>query len=155
MEMFDKFDNIPEGYIPNNRPRCIKPFKLDIMTGETASHSFEVPFDVQEECLEYEVIYKLGLKQIIIRNSWTLDVQKTEKGTSIITCNLSSDETKLFENSSLKARVQLKFYLNNNAITFSEIYNVTVRDSLEVNRRKPGADDTNIVYGTGYGYTED
>ena len=155
--MGDMFNNYPqsEDYIPNNRPRHRKEFRLDIMTGETAIHSFEIPFNVEEQCTEFEVIYKLGLKPILIKNSWVLDVTTTECGRSVITCTLSPDETKLFKDTFLEAKVQIKFYMNDGSISFSEIYKVVHKDSLEIDRSSPSGGDSNIVYGTNYGWTED
>ena len=155
--MGDMFNNYPqpEDYVPNNRPRHRKEFRLDIMTGETAIHSFEIPFNVEEQCTEFEVIYKLGLKPILIKNSWVLDVTTTECGRSVITCTLSPDETKLFKDTFLEAKVQIKFYMNDGSISFSEIYKVVHKDSLELNRSTPSGGDSNIVYGTNYGWTED
>ena len=155
-EMFRNYPQ-PDDYKPDNYPKCKKPFQLDIMTGETAIHSFEIPFNIEENCIEYEVIYKLGIKPIIIKNSWVLELTYNEKtGHSIITCVLAPEETKRFENTNLSARVQVKFYMNNNSVQFSEIYRIKVTDSLEVHRTGPDpSGDTNIVYGTGYGWTED
>ena len=155
--MSEMFKNYPqsENYIPDNRPRKCPGIKLDIMTGETSKHTFEVPFDVtnEEEVADYEVIYKLGLKPVIIRNSYSLEALKTPCG-STITCELSPEETKLFQDTLLSTRVQIKFYMAGGIIMFSDIYNVKVMDALDMTRSKP-EENTNMVYGTNYGWTED
>ena len=133
MSMFKNYPQ-PEDYIPDNRPKCHKPFRLDIMAGETATHTFEIPFNVVESCSNVEVIYKLGLKDIITKsvNLSGEDVLETESNHSIITCRLSEEETKLFANTLLDAKVQLKFYMIDNSIAYSEIYNIILVDSLDV-----------------------
>ncbi len=153
-EMFKNYPQ-PEDYIPNNRPKCQKPFRLDIMTGETAIHTFEVPFNVEEECDNFEVIYQLGIKPIIIKSSYSLTVFIDENGNSIITCKLNPNETKLFETTCLDTKVQIKFVMNDGSVIFSDIYKVIVNDSLDMNREKPDPDKPGMIYGIGYGYTED
>lgn len=151
-EMFKNYPQ-PDDYIPNNRPKCHKPLCLDIMAGETAIHTFEVPLKVDE--LEgYEVIYKLGLNPIIIKNNYQTEyIVDEDANKSIITCTLYPEETKLFGNDTLlDARVQLKFYMLGDVISYSDIYRIKLKDSLDMNREKP---DTQVVAGVGYGYTED
>ena len=135
-EMFNNYPQ-PEDYKPDNRPQPIEEFKLDIMTGETAIHTFEVPFKISEECSEVEVVYKLGIKPTIIKNSDSLELIETEEGTTIVTCTLSQSETKLFEDTILSLKLQMKFYMNNNSIMYSDIYSVEVKDALDINREIP------------------
>lgn len=151
-KMFDNYPQ-PEGYIPNNRPRCRIPHTIDIMAGETAEHSFEVPFNVDESCDSFEVIYKLGINPIIIKNQSHLEKVITEHGTTLITCKLSSDETSMFGDTLLSAKVQLKFYMKNNTISYSEIYKVNLRDSLDEDRTQPVPPKPGTL--GGLGYTED
>ena len=152
--MSEMFKNYPqsEDYIPNNRPRKHECPKIEIMTGETAVHTFEIPFDVEADCSDFEVIYKLGLEDIIIRDKNDLDTTVMEDDTSIITCSLSPFETEMFKDTLLRASVQIKFYMNTGAIAFSEIYRVYIVNSLEDNSHPvppvPG------VIGN-IGYTED
>lgn len=155
--MFDAYPQ-PDDYIPNNRPRPRKEFKLDIMTGETASHTFDVPFDVEADCQEVEVLYKLGLKIVLNKNSSELEIQPMTKEccgkqiqyTSII-CHLSAQETLLFNNQVLNTRVQLRFTMNDGSITYSEIYPVKVVDSLNGEEVPP----VPPMVVTGFGWTED
>lgn len=152
--MFDRYPQ-PEDYIPDNRPKCHKPFRLDIMTGETAIHTFEVPLDV--DTLEaYEVIYKLGIKPIIIKNEHQTEYSIDDKGHSTITCVLYPEETKLFAQTSLDAKVQIKFYKEDNIVSYSDIYKIKIINSLDAtNRETDYHNPTNIVAGVGYGWTED
>lgn len=145
-EMFKNYPQ-PEDYIPNNMHTCHPQFKIDIMTGETASHSFEVPFDVEASCLNYYVMYKLGIELIIEKDKNHLEVNKTNCG-SIITCRLSSEETSKFAHTCLSTKVQLRFMMANGEILYSEIYNVGVTSSLSseiippVSRVIPGFGNT-------------
>ena len=150
------FDNYPqsEDYIPNNRPKCHKPLELTIMTGETASHTFDIPFNIDESCGEVEVIYKLGLTPILVKNSFFLDIT-SEGNHSIIKCDLSADDTALFKNVDLDARVQIKFYMNNSSIVYSEIYPVKVTNALDI-ENMPTQNVPSMIAGLGgFGYTED
>lgn len=152
--MSDMFRNYPQpaDYIPNNRPCCKPPFHLDIMSGETAVHTFEIPFNVEEGCDTVEVIYSLGIKPIIIKNNTELEITITECNSSIITCKLSEAETTMFANTLLDAKVQVKFYMKNGTTSYSEIYNIKLMNSLDANREKPVPPGQIIK---GIGYTED
>lgn len=146
MEMFD---NYPQTEVPNNRCKCFPEFHLDIMTGETASHTFEIPFNVKTDCLKCEVLYKLGIK-LILQKSEGLEILETDKG-SVVTCKLSAQETALFGHTCLDAKVQLRFTMNNGAILYSDIYNVSVTDSLWTDSEVPPVP----IIVTGFGWTED
>ena len=152
MSMFDNYPQ-PEDYIPNNRPKPMHKHEITIMTGETASHTFDVPFDVNEDCIDIEVIYKLGLKVIVTKKSDELDIVSREKGDwhySSVTSSLSSEETALFHNTLLDANVQIKFTMKDGAIQYSEIYKVDIQDSLDGNEPTPAP--TVVI---GFGWTED
>ena len=128
-ELFKNYPQ-PDEYIPNNRPKCHKPMKIDIMSGETSIHTFEIPFNVEKDCSSFEVIYKLGVEIVLIKHF--LDCSLTsEEDKSIITCVLSSEETKLFANNLLDTNVQIKFIMKDNSVIYSDIYKVYVKDSLE------------------------
>lgn len=154
MGMFDNYPQ-PDDYIPNNRPKPMHKHEITIMTGETASHTFDVPFDVKEDCIDIEVIYKLGLNVIITKKSNELDIVSKEKGDwhySSVTSSLSSEETALFHDTLLDANVQIKFTMKDGtmkdgAIQYSEIYKVDVQDSLDGNKPTPAP--------TVIGWTED
>ena len=141
--MPDMFRNYPQpdDYKPNNYPRCKCCKKLEIMTGETSIHSFDIPFNVEEVCTIVEVIYKLGIEPVIIKNNYYLEFIAEPDGTSIVTCKLTPEETLLFKNTALDTHVQLKFYMKNGSIAYSEIYKVFVSDSLDANRL-PTPDDS-------------
>lgn len=131
--MFNMFDNYPqpEGYIPHNRREiCREP--LTIMAGETTQHSFEVPanleeFDINE--IECRAIYKLGLNVVLVKNLEKLEDNKD--CVSILYCDLSSTDTKIFEGTYFNAEVQLKFILPNNNIMYSEVMPIVLQDSLD------------------------
>lgn len=165
--MLDMFKNYPQpdDYKPNNHPKCHnrERERLEIMTGETATHTFDVPFNVVTECSMVEVIYKLGASTVIIKNSSIcLDIISEERR-SIITCKLAPEDTLLFKNTALNANAQIKFYMADGSVTYSEIYKVRLRDSLDATNRQKmpeadagaeGSDGEKIALG-GYGWTED
>lgn len=155
--MTDMFNNYPqpEGYIPNNRPRHRKPFCLDIMAGETAVHTFEIPFNVNEACNGFEVIYKLGLTTLIIKNSSELEIIIGECGNSLITCTLTPEETALFADTLLDAKVQIKFYMKDEGtVSYSEVYKIKLLNSLDTNEPPVPPEPQPGTIG-GIGYTED
>ena len=149
MSMFDRYPQ-PAEYIPDNRPKCCKPHDITIMAGETAEHSFEIPFNVTEICSNVEVIYKLGLTDILIKDVNSTDLCESEHGNSIIKIVLSSVETILFAHTLLNASVQIKFYMKDNTVVYSEIYPIKLSNALDATKSsQPG----NII--VGIGYTED
>ena len=154
MNMFDRYPQ-PEDYIPDNRPRPKHKHEITIMTGETASHTFDVPFDVNTDCSDCSVIYKLGLKVILVRKASLGEVTILPKeigcGKIISTLNvrLSDEETTLFRNTYLDTKVQVKFIMNDYSVQYSEIYPVTVEDSLE------GESTPHPSVVVGFGWTED
>lgn len=149
------FDNYPQSsdYIPNNRPRHCKHKRLDIMAGETAKHTFEVPFNVEEECDSFEVIYLLGIAPVIIKNTDSLEVD-VEEHHSTITSNLTADETSIFANTLLEAKVQLKFFMLDDTITYSDIYTIKLKTALDASGEVKPIPPKPCVLG-GLGYTED
>ena len=150
-EMFKNYPQ-PEDYVPNNRPKHCKCSRITLMTGETAEHTFDIPFNVESDCLDYSVIYKLGLEDIIIKEKDELEVSISEDNKfSTITCHLSSEETSLYRNTLLSANVQLKFYMRDASVAFSDIYKIYVTTSLET------GDEPHPTPGilVGLGYTED
>jgi len=150
-EMFKNYPQ-PEDYIPNNRPRCCPKKGLDMMAGETAFHSFEIPFNVVTDCLDYKVIYKLGIDVILVKSKEQLTVVE-EDNSSIINCELSSSETKLFGNTLLSTEVQIKFIMNDGSVSYTDVYKVKVNDSLDDGEAPVPPVPPHII--TGIGWTED
>ena len=166
VEMFRNYPQ-PDDYKPDNYPKCWHFKQIEIMTGETAIHTFEVPFNVEDECQVCEVIYKLGLEPVIIKTSlYDLEIEVEQDGSSIVICRLKPEETLLFKDTVLDTHVQLKFYMEDGQVSYSDIYKVYVKDSLDSNHMpepKPLQPDDIVAddsdedeYTTGgYGYTED
>ncbi len=129
-EMFKNYPQ-PSDYIPDNRPKCFKPFKLDIMVGETSVQSFDIPFNVEEDCINWEIIYKLGLEVVLTKKKEDIDIITEDDGTSILTCVLTPAETKLFTSTILDTFVQIKFTMKSDDVIYSDIYKVIIRNSLD------------------------
>lgn len=132
-DMFHKFDNLPEGYVPNNEPvRCCRCSDNDfIITGQSVSHSFSVPFNVDTDLADYEIIYKTGVDIILRRSKKDLETLVMDDGSSVITCSLSSDDAKKFDNTLLDTFAQLKFVMLDGTASYSAIYRIRVLNSLE------------------------
>ena len=129
--MSHMFDNYPQPsyYIPNNR-KCHFPKEvITIMTGETTVHSFDIPFDVDNETLSYRALYKLGLNIVLVKEKEECDVLY-ENGVATLTWVLSPNETLLFKDTLLDTRVQLEFVMQDHSISYTNILKVKVIDSL-------------------------
>ena len=131
-DMFHKFDNLPDGYVPNNEPtrRCCSD-KNFIITGQSVSHSFIVPFNAETDLADYEIIYKTGVDIILRRSKNDLETSVTDDGSSVITCSLSSDDSKKFDNTILDTFAQLKFVMLDGTSSYSALYRIIVINSLE------------------------
>ena len=131
-DMFHKFDNLPDGYVPNNEParRCCSDKNL-IITGQSVSHSFSVPFNAETDLADYEIIYKTGVDIILRRSKNDLETSVTDDGSSVITCYLSSDDSKKFDNTILDTFAQLKFVMLDGTSSYSALYRIIVINSLE------------------------
>lgn len=131
-DMFHKFDNLPDGYVPNNEPtrRCCSD-KNFIITGQSVSHSFIVPFNAETDLADYEIIYKTGVDIILRRSKDDLETSVTDDGSSVITCYLSSDDSKKFNNTILDTFAQLKFVMLDGTSSYSAVYRIIVINSLE------------------------
>ncbi len=147
-EMFKNYPQ-PDDYIPNNHPKHCKKHELEIMSGETTTHTFEIPFNVNEETLDFKIIYKLGVEVVLVKNKSALTIVIDENNNSIISCVISSQESSKFKHTSLDAHVQIKFIMKDYTTQMSEIYKVKLRNSLD-SLEEPIPE---II--TGIGYTED
>lgn len=132
MGMFDNYPQ-PTDYIPNNIFKAHRHFCLNIMTGESTTHTFEIPFDVSKETLDVEIIYKLGLNVVLTKPNEEIEVLKKDKcNFSYVSCKLTPEETLLFKDTLLDTHVQLKFTMKDGTTMYSEIYKVNVKDSLPI-----------------------
>ena len=158
-EMFKNYPQ-PDDYIPNNHPRHCKKHELEIMSGETTTHTFEIPFNVEKDTLGIEVLYKLGVNLVLVKTNEDLTITTDEEtNSSIISCEITSQESLLFRDTVLNTNVQIKFIMLDKTIKMSEIYKVKVCDSLDA--QEPPVPPVPPVPppgpGTigGIGYTED
>ena len=149
-KMFELYPQ-PADYIPKNRPKKIKSDDITIMTGETTTHSFEVPMDVRTETSYFKALYKLGLEVILEKPMEDCDVVYDEDHlTSILTWKLSPSETMLFSDTWLDTKVQIEFTLKDGSIIFSDIMKIKVENSLR-NAVAPAP----VTTVAGFGWTED
>lgn len=154
--MVEMFKNYPqsEDYVPYNRPRPLPDKKIEIMTGESTIHTFEIPFNVIENTYNFQIIYKLGLKDVLIKSSdlGEVDIKILPSGKSIVSCAISAEESKLFRYTCLNTFVQIKFIMIDRSIKMSEIYKVTIRNSIDTDL-EPVPPEPGVI--SGIGYTED
>ena len=130
-KMFDRYPQ-PEGYIPDNRPRCHEPSVVEIMAGETTVHTFEVPFPIDETVRDFKAIYKLGLEVVLELPYDRCEVlYDSRRMLSILTWTLTPEETNLFRNTCLSAQVQVKFDMSDGSTLYTEIVNIQLEDSLD------------------------
>lgn len=133
MEMFKNYPQ-SEDYSPDNRRKCFPKNKITIMAGETTKHSFEIPFNVETDTIDCDVIYKLGLNVVLTKdiNDCTFTYDEKDNHKTILNCTLSSEDTMLFANTLLDAHVQIRFIMNDFSVMYTEIYPVKLIDSLDV-----------------------
>lgn len=151
--MSDMFKNYPQpsDYTPNNRRIPIPKDIITIMSGETTTHSFEVPLDYEKDIVDYRAIYKLGLEVVLEKTmEECAPVYDKNRMMSILTWKLSPSETMLFRNTLLDAKVQLRFSLIDGSIAFSDIMDIKLEDSLQ-----SAIPPSPQVVDIGYGWTED
>ena len=131
-DMFHKFDNLPDGYVPNNEParRCCSDNNF-IITGQSVSHSFSVPFNAETDLADYEIIYKTGVDIMLRRSKNDLETIVKDDGSSVITCYLSSDDSKKFDNTILDTFAQLMLVMLDGTSSYSAVYRIMVINSLE------------------------
>ena len=128
----DIFNDIPKSEIPNNRPVFSPCEPLTIVTGETTKQTFDIPFDISSTCESYELLYTLGWKVILTKTSNDVEtIYDPETDVTVIECILSSDETKMFANSLLETRLQIKFMLLDGGQAYSYIYPIKVITTLD------------------------
>ena len=68
---------------------------------------------------------------------------------------LKPADTIVFKNTGLDTKVQVKFYMKDGTIAYSDVYDVEVVDSLDANGRGSANKNTMIAGLAGFGYTED
>ena len=148
-KMFDNYPQ-PESYIPDNLVRCFPKEEITIMSGETTTHSFEVPLDINK-LIDYKALYKLGLEVILDKTRETCDaIYDEERGVSLLTWKLPPEETILFGHTLLDAKVQLRFTLEDGSIAFSDVMSIRLENSLQ-----SIAQPTPPIVNVGFGWTED
>ena len=150
-KMFDHYPQ-PDDYIPHNKPSICREREVKIMAGETTVHSFEVPFRIDDTVIDFKAIYKLGLNVILTKpKGECTDIVYDEcRCLSIITWTLSADETNLFRDTLMDAKVQLEFNMSDGSTLYTDIIKIKLQDSL-------GDMYTPVppVVTTGFGWTED
>ena len=152
-DMFKHYPQ-PDDYKPDNYPKCHHKHELTIMAGENTSHTFEVPFNVETDTLDYDILYQLGVTLLITKNKRyceTIVDEDKYHPTTFITCSLSSSETLLFANTAREARVQIRFRMKDLSTVYTEIYTIKLMDSLDASEEQPPV--PHII--SGIGYTED
>lgn len=156
--MSELFDNYPQpsDYIPNNRRKCFPKKEITIMAGETTIHSFEIPLNAFTDLVDFDIIYRLGIHVVVVKNKKSCTVvydEDTKK--SNISCTLSKDDTKLFKETLEQAQVQLRFVMRDLSTSYSNIYPITLIDSLDNGPFTDEQEPPTPHIMSGIGYTED
>lgn len=135
------FDNFTETEISCNRPSYhYNDDTADLIIGATNTHLFNAPFLLSEYCTSFDIIYRQGLTVVITKhydfreNSINEDIEVNECDTkefSIVKVNLTPDESRLFKNSVLECQAQMKLYLIDDTIQYSDSYDINVKSPLD------------------------
>ena len=146
MSMFDRFtptiisyNSGPEfDYIDNTS---------DIIIGSTTTHVFKQPFLISQFASSFDVIYKQGILTTLVKHFDFRENDKDEFGLierdgfqiyendekdfTIIKLKLTEEESYLFKNNCLECQVQLKFYMYDNEILYSDVCDIYVKNPLD------------------------
>lgn len=142
-QMFNWYDNLPEDYIPNNRPFVADVDSTDsIIIGGTAEHKFVLHFSYSSLCKGFEIVYKQSIGDPIlvfasndnnVDNNVDVDEQTTLFGNTIttITVHLSVEQTKLF-NSFRTTQAQLRLDMLNGDVIYGNKNDIKIITPLDV-----------------------
>lgn len=136
------FDNFTPTTISFNRPEYIYDDNTsDIVIGATNTHLFNAPFLLSEYCTMIDIIYKQGLNVILTKN-YNFEInEKVQNGIEVDECDekefsivkviLTPEESNMFKNSVLECQAQMKLYMPDNEILYSDAYNIDVKSPLD------------------------
>lgn len=136
------FDNFTPTTISFNRPEYLYDDNTgDIVIGATNTHTFNAPFLLSAYCNMFDVIYKQGLNVILIKR-YNFEVNEKvqngievnecdEKEFSIVKVTLTPVESNMFKNSVLECQAQMKLYMPDNEILYSDAYDIDVKSPLD------------------------
>ncbi|MBO7078223.1 MAG: hypothetical protein J6W64_00245 [Bacilli bacterium] len=144
MSMFDNFTHSTT--ISFNRPDYHYDDNTgDIVIGATNEHTFNAPFLLSEYCTMFDIIYKQGLTTVLIKR-YNFEVNEEvnekvqngievkecdEKEFSIVKVTLTPPESNMFKNSVLECQAQMKLYMPDNEILYSDAYDIDVKSPLD------------------------
>lgn len=137
------FDNFTPTTISFNRPDYIYDDNTgDIVIGATNTHLFNAPFLLSEYCEKIEIIYRQGLDikplnkiydfriNELVQNG--IEVEECdEKEYSIVKVTLTPEESNMFKNNVLECQAQMKLYMPDNEILYSDSYDIDVKSPLD------------------------
>lgn len=139
-DMFDMFRLYPspEWYVPCNKPMHHKREKLSMMAGETTVHSFDIPFDVENECLDFRALYKLGTQVVLTKTKEECDVTPYVENCDncVLSWTLSPNDTLKFADTFLDAKVQIEFVMADHSIAYTDILDVKVTNAVNSKEEK-------------------
>lgn len=96
-KMFERFDNIPQDYIPRNTCNHECSDDIDSITvGGTVRHVFTLPFNLEEITYSVELTYYNKLHNMLLIDANRLDII-CETDYTILAIELTPEETLLFE----------------------------------------------------------
>lgn len=129
MGMFDNYNNLTP---PNNQIKFLPHkarFKDIIRRGETTTHYFNIPYEI-DDIQDFLISYKQGLGVIIKKTLIECGLDNL-LGETIITCELSPNETALFDRKNRDTFTQVALRLTDGSIVYSEKYRLKVVDVLD------------------------
>jgi len=156
-QMFKLYDNLPEGYIPNNRPKVYEVDTTDtIVIGGTAEHSFVLHFAFSEFCNDFEIMYKQSVTgPILTFTSNSVEVEgPIEEETpwktvfSTIKVHLLESDTRQFD-PHRETYAQIKLTMKDGSIVYGDKNIVKLVAPLDA---VPTESPVKVV---GFGWTED
>lgn len=137
------FDNFTPTTISFNRPEYnYDDDTSDIVIGATNTHVFNAPFLLSTYCEQIEIIYRQGLDVKLLNKVYDFRINELiqngievnecdEKEFSIVKVTLTPEESNLFKNSVLECQAQMKLFMPDNEILYSDAYDIIVKSPLD------------------------
>lgn len=130
MAMFDNYENIDPNYTPCNREENLYFDIVDeIVVHGTCEHVFKLHFSYSELCNDLRVFYKQSISTNLIERKPNECIITENDGKTFIKVRLNATETSKF-NPHRATVAQVKLFLKNGDIVYSEMNKIKVVDTL-------------------------
>ena len=142
LDMFNKYDNLPSDYIPNNEWRFAKMKEEEVIVpGSTCFHVCELPFwfsDLAIQVAEIEAIYNQGLdlKAVLRYSQGDITIYETEdlewNKKTFVHISLNESITSSFNFYNQCCYLQLKIILEDGSISYERKIPIRIEPTTDI-----------------------